>query len=438
MRGKMRIGIHILCQLALAVMLITVLYVGSVLSPSLVNATEYYVAPNGNDANPGGKSEPFSTIKKGISVLTPSDTLYLRQGTYNEFISPTIPGMNIPSGTSWSNAITIASYPGEDATITGGISIQDNMNGSAPSFLIFDRLIVDLQAVPGDINGTNSAFRVVSPNVHHIRFSNGEIKNAANHLVLVGGGTSHCEIMNSKIHGAKVSLFGGTHPTTGNYGFYYNGHDGLIEGNVIYDNTGYGLHLYHSGSNDVNNNIVRNNIFYGNGFDDGERHDTLGGVIIASGENNLFYNNIVDKNTGIGVTVAYTNGSRNNQLYNNTVFGNSGSGIEIFDSAPQTVVRNNIVYGNGGTIADWGAVGTVLSNNLTTDPKFVNPSAHDFLLQEGSPAIDAGVMVSAVTTDIIGVPRPQGGIYDIGAYEYHKGVAPLAVPSNLRLVKPAR
>ena len=35
----------------------------------------------------------------------------------------------------------------------------------------------------------------------------------------------------------------------------------------------------------------------------------------------------------------------------------------------------------------------------------------------GSPAINAGVTLSTVTTDFDGVSRPQGGVYDIGAYE---------------------
>ena len=35
----------------------------------------------------------------------------------------------------------------------------------------------------------------------------------------------------------------------------------------------------------------------------------------------------------------------------------------------------------------------------------------------GSTAINAGVTLSTVTTDFDGVSRPQGGVYDIRAYE---------------------
>ena len=85
--------------------------------------------------------------------------------------------------------------------------------------------------------------------------------------------------------------------------------------------------------------------------------------------------------------------------------------------------------------------GTVLSNNLTADAKFVNAAAGDFHLQDGSPAIDKGTDLRAqgVTTDFEGVPRPQGNAFDIGADEFvppREGAAargPLRVhPTNPR------
>jgi len=41
----------------------------------------------------------------------------------------------------------------------------------------------------------------------------------------------------------------------------------------------------------------------------------------------------------------------------------------------------------------------------------------DFSLQTGSPAIDAGTTLAGVATDILGVARPAGAAYDLGAYE---------------------
>jgi hypothetical protein len=51
---------------------------------------------------------------------------------------------------------------------------------------------------------------------------------------------------------------------------------------------------------------------------------------------------------------------------------------------------------------------------------FVNITGRDFHLQSGSPAINAGALDSVTAgfkTDFAGVPVPQLGAVDIGAYE---------------------
>ena len=60
-------------------------------------------------------------------------------------------------------------------------------------------------------------------------------------------------------------------------------------------------------------------------------------------------------------------------------------------------------------------------SNLAVGPdSFKNGKGGDFRLVEGSAAIDAGEDLSGkgVTHDATGKPRPAGGGYDIGAYEF--------------------
>lgn len=59
------------------------------------------------------------------------------------------------------------------------------------------------------------------------------------------------------------------------------------------------------------------------------------------------------------------------------------------------------------------------SGNIKMDPKFVNAAAGDYHLQAGSPAIDAAVASSSLSTDhdFENAMRPQGAALDIGAFE---------------------
>lgn len=59
--------------------------------------------------------------------------------------------------------------------------------------------------------------------------------------------------------------------------------------------------------------------------------------------------------------------------------------------------------------------------NINADPMFVNTANGDCHLRDGSPCIDAGIMIEGVPgTDIEGNPRPnpQGSRPDMGAYEH--------------------
>src|SRR5262249_10871373 len=170
-----------------------------------------------------------------------------------------------------------------------GIILQDNKNLSWVSYLIFDSLILDAGGSSSSIAATNNCF-FAGANTHHIRIQNSELRNCNQAIIFTTETTSYIEIKNNRIHNAYVSLFDGAHPTTGNYGMYVKFHNSLIEGNTIYNNTGYGIHLYGSGLKSVSNNVIRGNIVYGNGFSDGERALVLGGLIVASGGNNLAYN----------------------------------------------------------------------------------------------------------------------------------------------------
>jgi parallel beta-helix repeat protein len=187
----------------------------------------------------------------------------------------------------------------------------------------------------------------------------------------------------------------------------------VVEKSTIHHNTGYGVHVYNGYAGQrADNNIVRNNQIFDNGYT-----GYSAGIILGSGDGNTAYNNLVWNNEA-GIQIAYSNPS-NTAVYNNTVYANSTYGIYVHGDSSNAIIKNNLFYANGRPEIQNNGVGTVLDHNLTgTDPKFVNAAAWDFHLQLGSPAIDAGIAVSLVTTDIVGTPRPQGGGVDIGAFEF--------------------
>ena len=101
-------------------------------------------------------------------------------------------------------------------------------------------------------------------------------------------------------------------------------------------------------------------------------------------------------------------------LYNNTIANNARYGCET--GAGTNIAKNNIVQGNvkGQFYGTW-----TQENNVTSGVQFVDESAEDYrLAAEDTVAKDRGMDLSSeFDDDLLGVSRPQGSAWDIGAYE---------------------
>jgi hypothetical protein len=105
---------------------------------------------------------------------------------------------------------------------------------------------------------------------------------------------------------------------------------------------------------------------------------------------------------------------RNNVFYqpqSSVIFLSSSSGDA------DVVVSDNLATVGALFNATPPASFSISNNHLSTDPKLVNPAAHDFHLKDGSPAIDKGATLSDAPRDHDGCVRPRGNAYDLGAYE---------------------
>jgi Right handed beta helix region len=381
------------------------------------HAATYYVATSGSDSNPGSETAPFKTIASGSQALASGDTLYIRAGTYAETMQHGERGFVFRNGTAGSYT-RYAAYPGEQVIIrpprVGPGSVVFFHKNSA--YIEINGLVLD------GINTKDTAvvmWHDEKEYPHHIRIKNNEIVNSGTGI----GGGDQSEIIGNKIH------------TLTAYGIYGSGSNTLVEGNIIRDTGGYGLHLYQSYS-PVNNWVIRNNVFVRTGLKYGwveyyggpvMGYEKQPAVVISRGKGTQFYNNLVYNNGAGGVQI-WSNGN-DVLVANNTIYENGGYGIDVSRNIRDARVINNISWGNKGQqIQDFG-VNTTLQNNLTTDPGVVNAGGGDFHLQSSSPAVDKGMTLAEVPNDFDYGKRafPVGGNYDIGAFEF--GAPPGTTPS---------
>jgi parallel beta-helix repeat protein len=401
-----------------------------VLLATYADAATYYVSPSGNDANSCTSAQSTiaanqkATVSAGVACLAAGDTLLIHGGTYtgtkNVIDSQTY---KVASGTSWSTPVTIANVPGETVVLRPPNNVSGiRLTTGAPSYIVFQGFTIDM------VNSTSSADAdgIFLYTAHHNRFQDMEVMHAPNFGVHFAELTPFNQIVNSRIHDTGYP----NSPSTNGHGLYITGSDNLFEGNEVYNNQGYGFHIYnnHGTHDDPSRNIIRNNKIYGNGVHGSPAY----AVVITWGSDNLVYNNLVYGNRG-GIQVY--SGSTNTGIYNNTIYGNNDEGIVMQYYGTGATIRNNIVYANGTNIQDWGgAAAPTLDHNLMTDPAFQSAAGGDFSLTSTSRAIDAGATISLFTTDIANAPRPQGSAYDIGAYEYRTNQAPTAV-EDLHIVQ---
>jgi hypothetical protein len=128
----------------------------------------------------------------------------------------------------------------------------------------------------------------------------------------------------------------------------------------------------------------------------------------------------------VDTAVRYEDDVENLLVWNSTL----GTGVSRpFRNASspngQPDVRNLLVLGSS-----LPAEAPTSRNRAVSSSSFLNAAGHDYRLAADSPAINAGVTLTSVTEDRIGVNRPVGGVYDVGAYEYAGSTATTPLPDD--------
>jgi parallel beta-helix repeat protein len=320
--------------------------------------------------------------------------------------------------------VTLAAYPGEKVTLIGFINIAS----PSLSYIIVSGLSIDA-------NNYEQGF-TIQGGAHHVRLQNCEVKNTYMQGIAISWGNNglssdYNEILNCTIH--HIASYGGDgfpNQPFGwgrGHGIYVTTSNNTIRGNTFYDIGEFSIHQWNAPPKFASNNIIEGNLITRSGHNT-TRYGRIccGGITVHSGNGTIVRNNIVYGNEvdGIGIGATCTNC----KVYNNTTYNNPGNNIKSPDGGSGIEIRNNIAYPKGISLG----LGSVSTNNLTSNPNFVNAADNDFRLLSSSPAIDAGMALSIVATDFWNKPRPAGATHDIGAHEFGavNGSAP-SPPQNL-------
>lgn len=164
----------------------------------------------------------------------------------------------------------------------------------------------------------------------------------------------------------------------------------VIERNELHHCTGAGVSLYHTASLSLTNNLIR--------------HNTVGVAVRGQTQAHLAHNTLVYNNTA-GLAL-YDAGGRATMI--NSIVWDSGQAISYTAGATVTVSYSDVQ-------GSWPGPG---QGNINADPLFRHPGSAIFRLLETSPCVDHATSQGAASVDLMGIPRPQGEGYDMGAHEF--------------------
>ncbi len=417
---------------------------------------ELYVAPDGDDANPGTKERPFRTIQNGADQARPGDVVRIRAGTYPEQVSikrSGVPGRYITFKNEGDGKVVVdgartrdhnVALAGNDYVRIQGLTLKDAKRSAvyvgegSDHVLVEDNVILDpgSEYFDSGVEVTSGcAGAVVRRN--RILFERGTYTGGRMGISLrkTNGGHVVCQ---NVIQGNGLIKDG----VGGESNFEING--GPFRDSDIYENTISGCQddgIEAEGGN-INVRIWGNRI-----------RDCLVGLAVAPVIKGPCYvwRNVL---TGNGSAFKLGEGDRKGHgalfLYHNTVYsararsaGYAGAGGQgLFQNVR---ARNNLLTVNGNLFYDnrkersnsydydllhgldperfmyWGKnnkIGLVEAQALgfwrhavTGDPHLARPDAGDYALREDSPAIDRGEKIPGFNDDF------KGKAPDIGAFE---------------------
>lgn len=327
-------------KLFLQVIIVTVLFGTTILVQAAGN--QYYVSTSGNDNNSGTIDKPWKSINYAVKKLKPGDTLYIREGVYNETVNITA------SGSKSGGYITISAYPGEKAVLDGtGLDPKSIGTGMFAMINISDQSYIKIEGL-------------------EIRNYKTTVSKTCIAGINVDGACQNIEIRNNYIHDIKnlASVDRNLNGRDAHGICVYGTESKAISGLVIDGNTITDCVLGSSEALTLNGNVdgfaVTNNKVYNNdnigicfiGYEDTAPTEALDRARNGICRGNIVYNIDSYGNPAYGEDKSadgiYCDGATNIVIEKNIVH-HANFGIELASehkgkSTSNITVRNNIVY----------------------------------------------------------------------------------------------
>ncbi|MDY7080243.1 MAG: right-handed parallel beta-helix repeat-containing protein [Chloroflexota bacterium] len=422
------------------------------LFPVAAQGNVYYVAPDGDDDNPGTAGYPWATLQHAADTVGPGDQVIVLDGEYAGFRLET-------SGTA--EDVIHFRADGEGAIINADGPTGDGIRLQNVSYIIIEgfrienvtaRGIAHRGATPDEpvfglvIRG-NTVLSTGAEGMYLSEVADSQIENNT----IVGAGTGDTLLRGHGIYLANAGSDGTTirgNDISGSLtaGIHFNGDlsvggDGIISGLLIEDNVIHGNGQNGFNMDGVQDSVIRNNVIYGNELNGIRAY----AIDAAEGPRGLrIVNNTIHVPADGYWCVRITEDLGDNVVFNNILMNDYAYGGSIaldstagFASAHNAVVdrftpdRSDTIF----TLAEWQALGYDAGSFIAQpDDLFVNVAAADYRLKAGATAIDAGLPEFeghlAPTQDIVGVGRPVGAAIDIGAYEFASALILRGTPAD--------
>lgn len=400
----------------------------------LAGATDYFVATNGDDGSSGFQTSPWRTLQHAADMVGPGDTVSVHGGSYA--------GVYLETSGTASQPIVFQAAAGETPSITSdnshtpdGFNLEGASYVTVRGFTINGRTRAGIRAVTcehvtirdnhTDGNGTWGIFTGFCDDL--LIEDNVASNSVAQHGIYVSNSGDRPVIRGNTVFGnSNAGIHMNGDGSEGGDGIISNA---IVEDNVIYDNG----HAGGSGINcdGVQDSIIRNNLIYDQHASGISLYQIDGG---GPSTGNLIANNTVLVASDGRWALNIQDGATNNSAYNNILW-NAHSFRGTLDISPDSLAGytadNNAVMDrfttDGGdsvmTLADWQQQTGQDMHSFVSTPAalFVDAGGDDYELSATSPAADTGKTLSDVTEDILGVARPQGPAFDVGAYERPAG-----------------